>query len=88
MDSIVANENRTNLCEPKISTFENELRPNILLSPPQPEYTFRGRNQQEGVQAIVDAALHRTMRTIDLRQPPLEVAVATNVSAAPSSSSI
>lgn len=61
-----------NSCTPHKQPFNaNELRPNSLVIPilhplPQPEYTFRGRNQQQGIQAIVDAATGYTPRSVDV----------------------
>lgn len=65
-------EANNNACSAPKQTFAtNELRPNPLLNPvlhplPPPEYTFRGRNQQQGVQAIVDAAMGYTPRLVDV----------------------
>ncbi len=50
-------------CSAPRQPFTNDLRPNILL---YPEYTFRGRNQSQGIQAIVDAATGYTPRTVDV----------------------
>ncbi len=61
-----------NACSPPKQSFtSDELRPNSLLNPvlhplPQPEYTFRGRNQEQGVRAIVDAAMGYTPRSVDV----------------------
>jgi hypothetical protein len=80
MDSfaaIVASDNANNTCGPKIvQMFTDYLPMNTLVlnGPPPPEVTFRGRNQQQGIRAIVDAYLHYTPVTIDVSQPPLEVA--------------
>ena len=67
--AIVETDNTNNTCTPKpVHTFTNDLRMNnlVLNAPPPPEYTFRGRNQQQGVRAIVDAALGYTPATIDV----------------------
>lgn len=65
--SIVDADNTNNTCAPKpVQTFTNDLRMNnlVLNAPPPPEYTFRGRNQQQGIRAIVDAAIGYTPVTI------------------------
>jgi hypothetical protein len=68
--AIVEADNNTCI-PPKQSFTTDELRPNALLNPvlnplPPPEYTFRGRNQQQGIQAIVDAATGYNPRRVDV----------------------
>lgn len=67
--SIVDADNANNTCTPKpVQTFTDDLRMNnlVLNTPPPPEYTFRGRNQQQGVRAIVDAAIGYTPASVDV----------------------
>lgn len=67
--SIVQADNTNNTCTPKpIQTFTSDLRTNNVVynAPPVPEYTFRGRNQQQGVRAIVDATMGYTPSTVDV----------------------
>ena len=73
--SIVEHDNAYNTCAPKVvQKFGDFLPMNALVvGPPPPEVTFRGRNQQQGIRAIVDAYMHYTPTTIDLSQPPLTV---------------
>lgn len=77
--SIVEWDNANNTCEPKVvqKFGSGDFLPmNTLLlrnGPPPPAVTFRGRNQQQGVRAIIDAFVHYTPTTIDVSQPPLEV---------------
>jgi hypothetical protein len=68
--TIVETDNTHNTCTPKVKkTFTNDLRMNnvVLNAPPPPEYTFRGRNQQQGIRAVVDAAMGYTPATIDVK---------------------
>lgn len=60
--------------KPVVQEFGDFLPTNALvLGPSPPEVTFRGRNQQQGIRAIVDAYMHYTPTTIDLSQPTLTV---------------
>jgi hypothetical protein len=75
--AIVASDNARNTCSRKVvQKFANFLPMNALVlnGPPPPGVTFRGRNQQQGIRAIVDAYNHYTPVTYDVTQPPLEVA--------------
>lgn len=74
--SIVESDNANNTCGPKVVQKFNDFLPMnalVLNGPPPPEVTFRGRNQQQGVRAIVDAYMGYTPTTVDMSQPPLEV---------------
>lgn len=67
--SIVDTDNTNNTCDPKpVQKFTSDLRTNnvVFNAPPPPEYTFRGRNQEQGVRAIVDAAIGYTPATINV----------------------
>lgn len=74
---VVSMDNANNTCGPKVvQKFDDYLPMNALVlngGPPPPEVTFRGRNQQQGIRAIVDAYMHYTPTTIDVSQPPLTV---------------
>jgi hypothetical protein len=52
-------------------TFTDELRENPLVQ----QHTFRGRNQQQGIRAIVDAAMKYTPATIIEAIDPPNVAM-------------
>ncbi len=69
--SIVESDNAMNTCGPKVvQKFGDYLPMNALVlnGPPPPAVTFRGRNQQQGIRAIVDAYMHYTPTTIDVTQ--------------------